>query len=136
MSWSLVFASTALATRMAMGLTPRADMAEQRGDAPLPPGPKWVLMEGDRVVGMGGLEPSGAGASLGWLLVGDLTRREWAMMRRAVREVLTWARSHGIKRVYALVAEDRPAHAAMLAGVGFKLSGQEDGAAVMKAELT
>jgi hypothetical protein len=133
MTWRLIFAATKLAAELAGRLTLRPDMQADFDN--IPPGPKWVLMDGERVIGLGGFEPAGAARSTGWLLCGEMTRREWAMARRAMREGLTWARSHGIKQVFALVAGDRPDHAAMLARLGFSLSGQEGDDAVMKKEL-
>ena len=85
---------------------------------------------------LGGLEPSGAAASRGWLLTGDLTPREWAMVRRLTRTVLDWAAFHAIRRVHVL-ADGRQAGAApMLERLGFRAAGEEDGHIIMTAELT
>ncbi len=121
----------------------RADMAEQLAASAgvIPLGPKWLLTPEFAQNGklaplaMGGLEPSGAGASLAWLLVSDLDRRGWVMVRQALLDCLQWARCHAIRRIHALVANDQPKHAALLSRLGFRLTGQEGHNAVMTLEL-
>jgi hypothetical protein len=114
----------------------RADMAEQfeAERRTLPVGQKWALTQDGELLGLGGLEPSGAGTSLGWYLAGELTPRQWAMARKASREVLARAATRGVRRVHALTPVDSPDAATMLARLGFRLTGQENGDAVMTWE--
>ena len=121
-------------------LRPRPDMAAsfeaERGR--LPGGRKWTLTRDGRPVGVGGFEPSGAAASMGWWLAEDLDMRGWAAARRASREALDWARRVGpIRRVHVLAAGDRPAACRMLARLGFARTGAlDDGDVVMSLEFT
>ncbi|MBX9707226.1 MAG: hypothetical protein K2X61_04750 [Caulobacteraceae bacterium] len=125
--------------RVAATLLPalRADMAEQfeAEGRTLPAGQKWALRQDGQLLGLGGLEPAGHGRSLGWYLTGDLTPRQWAGVRSASRYVLHRAGTRGVRSVFAKVARDRPGHAAMLARLGFRLSGQEGDHAVMMKDL-
>jgi hypothetical protein len=115
----------------------RADMAEQFAaeGCRLPAGPKWTLRHDGRFLAMGGLEPMGASSSMGWFLTGDLRPRDWAMVRRATRTALDWARAHAIRRIHALAPHDRPGATAMLAGMGFEHTGVDDDAVIMTREL-
>ncbi len=119
--------------------TARDDMAAAlaANGGRLPDGPKWTLCDKRRLVtlGIGGLEPAGAAASLGWFLSGDLTPRQWMAALSAVRDRLAWARGRAVRRVHVLVAGDRPGAAGMMGRVGFRLTGQEGGDAVMTQEL-
>lgn len=137
MSWFLNFAPDALVRAVAPTMRLRPDMAEafQAEAGRVPPGPKWILTAGTEVVAVGGLEPAGAGASLGWLLVSDLDRRGWVMVRKALTSGVEWAGRHAIRRVHALVANDQPKHAALLSRLGFKLTGQQGDNAVMTLEM-
>lgn len=118
---------------------PRADMAEAlaANGGRLPAGAKWTLCDTRARVtlGIGGLEPSGAAASLGWFLSADLTARQWVGAMGAVRNRFAWARGRAVRRVHVLVAGDRPGAAEMMRRVGFRLTGQEGGDAVMTREL-
>ncbi|WP_312782006.1 hypothetical protein [Brevundimonas sp.] len=118
---------------------PRADMAEAwtAEGRRLPEGPKWTLCDKRqlRVLGIGGLEAEGAAASLGWFLSADLSARQWLAALDAVRDRLAWAQRHAVRRVHVLTAGDRPGAARMMGRVGFRLTGQEGGDAVMTREL-
>lgn len=100
-------------------------------------GPIWTLMRGDRVLGMGGLEPRGAAGSAGWLLVAEgLTRRDWAMGRRLIVEALEWARRHAIRRVHAFPEASMDGAMRLLLGLGFVAAGREGDNIIMTRELT
>lgn len=133
--WTLQMVSAVRAAELAAGLTLRADMvADYQGV--IPPGPTWALWTGDRLLGLGGLEPRGAAASAGWLLVADgVTARDWAGARRAIRHVLCWAASRSIKRVSALVDCERAGALALLRGLGFEAADREGDDIVMTREL-
>lgn len=113
----------------------RPDMAEQFAaeGCRLPSGPKWSLRHEGRFLCVGGLEPHGATSSMGWLLTGDLTPREWALVRRATETAMGWARAHAIRRVHALVATDGARR--MLEGAGFVATGRDSGETIMTREL-
>jgi len=139
MSLTLQMVTDATAALVARSLTSvRADMApdfEAEGCA-VPRGPKWLLSDGDRILGMGGLEPRGAAASAGWLLVGDdLTPRDWANGRRAMRAAMDFARSRCVRRVGALVDPDRKAPQEFLARMGFVPAEHEEEGLMMALEL-
>lgn len=137
---TLQMVSDATAPLAARSLTTvRADMAadfEAAGGA-VPRGPKWLLSDGDRILGLGGLEPRGAAASAGWLLVGEgLTARDWAAGRWAIRRALHFARSRSVRRIGALVDPDKAAPRAFLAGMGFVAAEPEEDGLMMVLELT
>lgn len=119
--------------------TMRPDMAEawEAAGRRLPDGPKWTMhdMRQLETLGIGGLEPDGAAASLGWFLCADLTPRQWMAALGAVRDRLAWARGRAVRRVHVLVAGGRPGAAGMMGRVGFRLTGQEGDDAVMTREL-
>lgn len=113
----------------------RPDMAEQflAEGCRLPAGPKWTLRLGGRFLAIGGLEPTGSASSMGWFLTADLTPREWALVRRATRSALGWAKAHAIRRVHALVGD--PVAEGMLEGLGFTGAVASGGETVMTREL-
>jgi RimJ/RimL family protein N-acetyltransferase len=128
-----------LAAKIARELPLRGDMAEQfaQAGATIPPGPKWAVEAGGRVIGLGGLSPQGAAASVGWLLVADgLTVRDWAVGRWALRTVMEWAASHSIRRVRALVDAGNPGAQRLLARLGFEATGRDGDEITMTRELT
>lgn len=134
--WTLSMIGHAAATQQAAAMSLRPDMAEQlrERNGQLPEGPIWGLYEGDRVIGLGGLARQGSAASLGWLLIGDdLTRRDWAMARRAIAVALEWAGTRAVRRVHALVST-APARA-LLKGLGFRAAHARPGDVIMTLEL-
>lgn len=112
-----------------VGLTLRPDMAAQfqTHGVVVPAGPAFTLRKDGAVLGMGGFErrPGMSGTALGWLLVGELTPREWAAGRRAMRWGLDWAARRGITRIYALATAAVPGAERLLAGLGFRPDGHE-----------
>lgn len=120
-------------------MTLRPDMQrqfEEEGWA-LPDGPIWTLLRGEQVLGMGGFKPSGAAASIGWLLVGeDVTPRDWAFARRLMVSALGWARCHAIKRVHASPEASMAGAQRLLAALGFEATGREGDHIIMTKELT
>lgn len=120
-------------------MTMRGDMAAQfeAEGGQLPPGPIWSLGTGERLLGLGGLERRGAGASLGWLLAADgLSIRDWAVARWALRSVLDWARSHSIRRVHAAVEAGNAGAQRLLASLDFEPTGRDGKEITMTLELT
>jgi RimJ/RimL family protein N-acetyltransferase len=127
-----------MALAIARDLPLRGDMAEQfaAAAATLLPGPKWVVETGGRFIGLGGLSPQGAGASVGWLLVADgLTVRDWAAGRWALRTVMQWAATRSIRRVRALVDARNPGAQRLLARLGFEATGRDGDEITMTREL-
>ena len=127
--WRIFATSRSFAEARARDMTLRPDMAEAfaREGRTLPPGPIWTVLDGDRLIGMGGLEPRGAATSLGWLLVADdLTARDWAMGRRAMGSALAWARCHGIKRVVVVATQGLPGARRLLEKLQFRATGTDD----------
>lgn len=137
MSYHVRMVTDAMAHWGAGQMAMRSDMREQFEESgrAIPVGPKWALATGEKVLALGGFEPSGAGASLGWYLTADLTPRDWVAARWATRTALGWARTRSIRRLHALTPGDLPEAARMLARLGFKLTGQEGDDAVMTLEL-
>lgn len=133
----MIFVADRVAKAFAADLKMRPDMRAQfeAGGGVIPPGPKWALTGPSGLLGLGGFEATGAGASLGWYLTADLRSREWAAARWATRTALDWARGRAIRRIHALTPGDLPAAARMLARLGFKLTGQEGDDAVMTLEM-
>lgn len=134
--WTLTMIGHAAATKQASAMTLRPDMAEQlqARDGQLPEGPIWGLYDGERVIGLGGLARQGAAASLGWLLIGDdLTRRDWAMARRAIAVALEWAGTRAIRRVHALVAMEGARR--LLKSLGFRAAHADADGLTMTLEL-
>lgn len=124
--------------RLVAGMTLRPDMASQfeaRGRR-FPAGPTWAVMVGDRTLGVGGLEPQGAAASAGWLLVSDgLTVRDWAVGRRAIRKALDWSRQHAIRRVRVLVDAGQPGAHRLMRSLGFEATDRDGDGIIMTLEL-
>lgn len=123
MTYALKMTAATQALAEARALPVRADMRDDFASeaAALPIGPIWTLYEGDRVVGLGGLERRGAGTSAGWLLVPEgLTARDWAKGRRAILEVLQWASWHSVRRVAAVVEAGNIGAQRLLARLGFE----------------
>lgn len=126
----------ALALARAMTLRPDMRTDFDAEGATLPAGPIWALYEGPRLAGLGGLERRGAGASKGWLLIPEgLTPRDWAMGRRAIRQVLEWAACHGVKRVAATVESANLPACRLLVRLGFEASWREGDDITMTREL-
>lgn len=127
-----------LAAKIARELPLRGDMAEQFESAGggLLTGPKWAVEAGGRVIGLGGLSPQGAAASVGWLLVADgLRPRDWAVGRWAMRTVMEWAATRSIRRVRALVDAGNPGAQRLLARMGFEATGRDGDEITMTREL-
>lgn len=117
---------------------PRADMAEQfeAEGRRLPAGPAWALVRDGGVIALGGLEPVGATGARGWLLTGDLDRRDWARVCWATRMVMAEARTwRTVRRVRVLADGSRRRAAAMLERLGFEWTGGEGRDRVMTLEL-
>lgn len=130
--------SRSFAEARAREMTLRPDMRRQFQEEghELPAGPIWTLLESGRVLGMGGLKPSGAGASIGWLLVGeDVGPRDWAVGRRLMRRALEWAACHAIRRVHACPEASMDGARRLLVGLGFEPTGEEGDNIVMTKEL-
>lgn len=135
----LQMVARAWAQQAARRLSLRADMAAdfEREGRTLPPGPTWALWIDDRLVGMGGLTPHGGGVSGGWLLIGaTMDRRAWTVARRAIREVLAWARTRSIRRIVAVVEAANAGAAALLTVLGFQPTDRVGDDITLTLELT
>lgn len=138
MTYALQMTAATQALAIARALPVRADMQRdfEAEGAALPIGPIWTLLDGDRVVGLGGLERRGAGTSAGWLLVPEgLSARDWAKGRRAILEVLQWAAWHSVRRVAAVVEAGNIGAQHLLARLGFEASDRDGDDITMVREL-
>lgn len=116
----------------------RADMAAQFAaeDLRLPEGPAWSLCRDGDLVAIGGVEPAGGAHGTGWLLCGDLDRREWAMVRRAlIYGVQTLKRWRTTRFVHALAEAGRPGAVRLLQRMGFEAKGREGAAVRLTLEV-
>jgi hypothetical protein len=66
------------------------------------PGLCWTALDGDRVLGCGGLQPQWEGRALAWLVVGAVSRTAWPRIVGRVRQTL---REAAFRRVEMHVAQ-------------------------------
>lgn len=91
----------------------RADFAADYAKAGkiLPDGPKWTLLDGETVLGVGGVEPLGSGCWGAWAYLADMSVRQWGFAALMARSVLAFVRQ-------TFWASEIHAQSAAVAGAG------------------
>lgn len=102
-------------------MTARADFAADFAEeGALPLGPKWTLVDGPQVRGVGGAEPLGKGVWGGWAYLAELRPREWLFAAEVARLALGWVRRRHRPQAVQAVAGEHPGADRLLRHIGFE----------------